>query len=356
MSSFKLPDPAAAARLYSQLLKYSRRDADVLENYFTECFAAAISEDQFLARALIAGLVRHSTFAGVSLAHASVAAYTQVHFGSAIPDVLIEIATPDRRRVVRLAIEAKLGAGLGAGQLAKYLNQPSISGVALVTRHLTPVPSEVYDHRKYLRPSRRDHFFWTDFYPPLERRARSPRSPALTVALAGLFRHLRFQPPIKSIGELRPRGDERDRRIRVAFATRWAETRKQLRAMGWQSNPGSQAQVYVYRNGTAGRLSWALLDPMVPDHCLRVRFNFRSDRTLKQVRHEFQTSRFFLRRQTRFRERTVSRAHGRETVLDIEVPLRELFSHSSESPGHGGFLARYVLSLFRRADRRPRAV
>lgn len=355
MASVTLPDPAAAARVYAQLLKYSRRDADILENYFTECFAAAITEDQLLARAVIKQLVRRPGIAGVSLASATVVAYTQVHVGPrAIPDVLLDIASPDRRRIVRLAIEAKLNASLGTGQLLKYLRQRSLAGVAFVTRHPTPVPTGVYDHRKYLRPPRGDHFFWTDFYPAVERRARSPRSPALSRALAGLFKHLRFQPPIRAIGELRPRGDERDRRLRIAFAARWTDTRKRLAAMGWQSNPGSQAQVYVYRPASLGRLSWALLDPMVPDHCLRVRFNFRSDRTLTQVRRELETSRFFLRRQTRFRERTVRRADGPHTVLDLEIPLRELFPEGTERPGHGGFLARYVISLFRRADRRAR--
>ena len=349
MPSLVFSDPAAAPRLYGQLLKYSRHDAGILENYLTECFAAAITEDALLARCIVEQIVRRPVFAGVRLASATITAYTQVSAGAGcIPDVVLEIASRDRLRIARLALEAKVNANLGIGQLSKYLGRRSLDGVALVARNSISVPCDVYDHRKYFRPPRRDHFFWADLSVSLSQRARTRCSPALTRALQGLFTQLRFRPAPKSIGDLRW-----SPQLRTKFATRWIETRRVLSKLGWNSRLGSQAQVYVRRLRRTGRLDWALLDPAAPDHCLRVRLNFRSDRTLRQVERELKAGRFFLKRHTAIRQRTVrGRIGGLANVLDLEIPLGELFPDGGIRPGAGGLLLRYLIPLFERADHR----
>lgn len=351
MLASRLPRPANAQRLFTQLHTYSRRDADVVENFLTECFAAALTEDQVFAKAAVAQLVGGRSIASVEIRSATVTAYTQVHIArGAILDVLVEVASPDRRRVARIALENKLEAGLGLRQLSKYLRQPMLDGVALVGRHVLPIPQVVLHHHKYLRPRRRTHFLWPDLHPFIERRAKTPGAPALTRSLAGLYQFLRFEPPPKAIGDLRHR---EDRPLRRSFARRWDETKAALAKLGWETGAGSIAQLYINRTRGSGRLWWVLADPLAPDHCLRVRLNFDSERTLKQVQRELQTSRFPFRRDTFIKVRTVRRADDKAfPVLDLEVPLRTLFPPGTEKAGHGGHLARYVLGIIRRADHR----
>lgn len=83
------------------------------------------------------------------------------------PDFRIECDALD------ILVEHKLDAFLHGNQLEDYLSieprQPSKpTYVAFIAPSVQPVPSGVVAHPRYLKPPRRTHFRWSDFYPSVK--------------------------------------------------------------------------------------------------------------------------------------------------------------------------------------------
>ena len=203
---------------------------------------------EFLAATLRADKVFSSRFASLLLATGIQdppgSIETQVDYPSGCPDMRLTLA--DGRTIL---VENKLDAAETLRwsdeaeepepQLERYLTE-SVNGVAYIRADWKPPKAEVLAHPHYLSPQDRPHYLWRDLHPLL-----AGCDNLLSVWLREAFEIFGFTPPLPGVGDLQ----DPDRAARLVarenFAKHWDRLRARVGRMGWKSEIGDKAQLYL---------------------------------------------------------------------------------------------------------------
>lgn len=231
-------------RLWNTVAK--REDAAVKENFFSECFAGALNADPNLARAVAKALNRgRDLIGGTSISRSIVRAEPQFSCKSGGLQCFVDIRLHIGDRV-RIGMEVKLDAPEGSlpsgdRQLRKYLNIRSLTHVACVTGYNTTVDPQVLRSARYLRPSGRQHFLWSDFYGLITQAAARRGTPHLHKELLQLFHSRRLEPMHPDLPDLSTEEG------REKFRPLWRATESALRKFYPRvSIPRSNAVLYAF--------------------------------------------------------------------------------------------------------------
>jgi hypothetical protein len=207
------------AALFVRLLKTAGlRDDGCREDFLTECFAGALRRDPLFSRMTWEVLTGHRPDVDVG-----------VECQRRAPGSRIDLVLSSDTRAV--AVEIKLYAAQGDGQLAKYLSLEEFDHVAFLTAYPAVIDSAVRAHAKYLRPRRFDHFLWHDLFDVLP----ADEAPwSLTLEFKDLLRHLKLAPPAPDILGLTS-DDEHERKLAaVDFMKLYRPIAADLAAAGWR--------------------------------------------------------------------------------------------------------------------------
>lgn len=343
--------------LFLRLRKHFPDRENCPENFLTDCVAAALVEDQQLARAWVALLVGAGSADGVPLDRAAIEVHTQVHEDSAsIPDLVLEVVNEDRR--IRIGVEHKIDAAEGVNQLGRYVRLPGLWAVAAVTRRgvRTQLAELTSGCATWLHPAGRTHFTWTDFYPMVEDHARRPSAPVLTRALRSLFDDLRFAPEHVEVGRLGRGGSDAEREQRSAFFANWSLTERQLQRTGWSTHPGKNSQLYFKDRPerTGVRIQRGILSPLADDgRTLRVKLRYRTVVERDGARKELSAAlpaRIPCGSYVTLESETATRAEGECYFLDVNVPMARVLPSGVGERERSEALAAYVSAVLGVAD------
>lgn len=337
---------SSADALLARLIKLTTRK----EDFITECFAAVLQADRraaneywrLVSRTLPA-ITQNATLREI---------HTQCRLGEGNSRCdMVLVGGRDR-----IAVEHKLTAPQGKGQLAKYLSLPrkEVTRVMLVSADYQTVTSEVLRERRYVKPpSGQSHFLWADFYPLLQK--SQARGVAVASATRGLFDRLGLQPAHPLIGELRTRDVERRMRLDAQLYAAWqpllTALRKRWRYVDSSIRKDRRSEIYIEEGkGELLRVVW--LDPFSNPGSLRIRLKASS-----RVKGAL-----LLDWLERDRSKIV---HGRSIVLsvpsglaynqryphmvEVRIPWRALLGNSTRS-SMPLRLKKFVLSLIAVAD------
>jgi len=211
--------------LFSSLRRFARHQE---ENFFTECVARVLKSDDALARAFVTYLAGKS-LNGRHVSTAPITISTQERLGAAVPDMIIRVGG------ALLAVENKLFAGQGDGQLDKYLSTSGIHRLAYVAGYHDKRVT-VIDHHKYAQPKKRSHahFVWWELFHTIKTAGtRAQQKAPLRLALVGLFRDFGFEPVHGALGDLTDPDKSVRAENRGRFTQLWVGTEKRLRDRGW---------------------------------------------------------------------------------------------------------------------------
>ena len=125
-------------------------------------------------------------------------------------------------------------------QLQRYLDL-HIDGLVYIRSSWKAPDATVINHPKYVRPPVRPHFLWRDFYPILATDSHDE-----TKWLREEFERLDFTPPHPAIGDMSSPDREEKRRNSENFAKLWDRTLTAAHRLGWEADPGSINELYLY--------------------------------------------------------------------------------------------------------------
>jgi hypothetical protein len=336
----------------SELFVRLFRVADAKENFFTECLAATLDEDTYLARCLLTFLCGEEVD-GVAVAGSALDIDTQVSYpgtGSCV-DMVFRLGGQKS-----VGIEHKLFSPEGRdssgekAQLEKYLNLPILDRLAFITAYDASVKATVLASPRYLRPQSRQHFMWSDLYETVEASTRRPSARVLNRALLGLFSHLGFEPPPADIGDLSDPDLAVGRSNRRNFAKLWGSTRQMLDARGYQVlQPTRQAGLDVGPKPEAStpiELLW--LDPEHQRGSLRVRLTAPAAH-LSAIEQRLRSPGFLHYEDISTRMANAARRKsGRDVkirVLDVMISMRKLFGGADSAEAKSQCLADFTSAV-----------
>ncbi len=325
--------------LFLKLMKYTGEK----EDFFTECLAAALQEDRDLARQFLIRLCG-SQVNGINVSTATIHLATQVPFPNCRVDMVFSL-----NENLPIGVENKLRSPEGrsdeGSQLEKYLRLP-LARLAFVTGHYVRVSKSVRENPRYVKPpNARDHFLWSDFYDLVEDTTRSPACTVLNHALLSLFKHLGFDPPHPSIGDLHAPDLKVKKQNRRNFAKLWDPTRNRLRERGWQRiTTGSIAELVLHK-GKSKKLGRAWLDPLWAPGSLRIRLTPLKGTHPSDMAAAIESVNLPSNDTIRTRDECVPRKGGKVPVLDVFIPMRSLFEGATESEAMARRIAEFVLPV-----------
>jgi len=333
---------STADALLARLIKLTRRR----EDFLTECFAAVLQADGRAGAAYWRRLTSELPLR-VRTAVGPVVVKTQITagHGSSRLDMVLS------RGGQRIAVEHKLLAPQGQGQLPKYVALPrgEVSYVALVTGDYQQVSDAVLRSRRYARP-RGDisHFLWADFYPLLKRSQR--RGFEIATATRGLFDRLGLQPAHPLIGDLRTADQERRIGLDTRLYEAWKPLIDSLKGRRWRSVGSSlrndrKSELYAF-DGPSDLLREVWLDPMSSPSSLRIRLKTTSAAKRAQI-----LDRVAGRRLSAEPVRLRTSSRGNHWAVELRVPWRSLLARTTTRGGLSLALKRFVLSLMRSVDK-----
>ena len=181
---------ADADGLLCNLIALTRRR----EDFVTEVFASLLRANRPTARAYASTLLGRPIAAGTDI---RVVTQKGDHAVGCRPDMLVTVGD------VRIAVEHKLDAPEGPGQIKKYLANRTgrWDHVTLVSADYCSVAEQVRGHKAYLAPTDgQHHFLWTAFWPLLLKAERAGTANA--AAARRLFTELGLQPAHRYIPHL----------------------------------------------------------------------------------------------------------------------------------------------------------
>lgn len=277
---------ADASRFFLRLLKATAiEEPTCREDFLTECLAATLAEDEALARRF-ALFIAGPEVEGTSVALARIGVETQVSFPGSCLDLVLRLDG-----TVAVAVEIKLDAPEGEGQLAKYLKLPGIHRVAFLAPGRRTIDPSVLAHPHYLRPANgQEHFTWRDLYAPIAAPETAlPARSTLRQALLGLLEYLGFEPPHPELGDLHAEDEQERIRHRRNAAKHLDDAREVLVSQGWRLDPfHPPGDVWTVRQ-QVGRLSQVWLSTCAERGMFKVRFYFASEAERAAVAAELAT-------------------------------------------------------------------
>ncbi|MFH0889378.1 MAG: PD-(D/E)XK nuclease family protein [Planctomycetota bacterium] len=324
--------------LFVRLMKYTGEK----EDFLTECFAATLEKDKLFAENVLTYLC------GAKVSKEDIINIkTQVSFEHSCVDIVVDLKSNKS-----IGIENKLwspeGQGYkGKGQLKTYLSLPALTYLAFITGYYTDVDDVVYKNKKYLRPKNgRRHFMWSDFYPILSKSLSTRTATEFNRALRDVFDHFGFEPAMPKIGNLQDPDPKVAKRNKENFAKLWELTRQGLRERGWKRiGPGSVAELYV-SDGIAKRLNWAWIDATWQPGSFRIRLNCYKKINLATIEEELKSPEFVFNKEIILRCVETNRRAGKESAIDVMIPMRKLFTGANNAETMSLKLAEFVLAVF----------
>lgn len=345
-SQRKPPSPSTLfVRLWNSVA--SRQDAEVRENFFSECVSGVLNADAALTKAFVRSLNQgRDRIAGTSISRAPVRVIPQYTCDSngrrCFVDLRIDVGSN-----LRIGVETKLDAPEGSHssgdrQLVKYLGIRSLTHIAFVTANASKVEKKVLRSKKrYLRPpGKRQHFLWSDFYPSIRAAAQRRTAPHLAQALLELFhaRHLEpAHPDLPDFGT--PEG-------RAQFRPLWGATRVALlKKYEHVARPKITGTMMSWN--THGRGAWKMeLSPALYPGVLRIWLYMENrksrDKTVQNL------VRLFESRGGPFRGATAEPRQGKgysSWGINVFIPYRSIFPRRSSDQSKQKRLALVVKSV-----------
>ena len=220
-------------------------------------------------------------------AEPAVAVHTQYPANGDRPDLVFELQSGRL-----LIVENKVDASLGDRQLERYLEIRSESGLesylALMSRRHIPVAKGVLDSPRYLRPPKRNHWFWQDLYGWIPKPRGRLGIHHVRRCFLDYLELLRLRPTaLSGSWEKLYDYDESAREVREAFGHKLAgvenwfgERRFQIigdSQSGFQAKPKTDC-------GFKGQFLWFSLAPAVARrHLMEAKFSHRVDSEVFRV-------------------------------------------------------------------------
>jgi hypothetical protein len=202
-------NPARPSQLFVRLWNTvaTREEAQVRENFFSECVAGVLNADPLVARDFAARLNGgRDRIQGTSISRADIRVIPQYSCRSRGRQCYVDLRLEIGR--VAIGVEVKLDAPEGVlpsgdRQIDKYLQIKNLTHVAYVTGYHTVVQNSVLQRRaRYLRPRNRDHFLWSDFYSLFLAASKRRTAPQLHQALIELFHARHLEPSHPELPDL----------------------------------------------------------------------------------------------------------------------------------------------------------
>lgn len=222
-------------------------------------------------------------------------------------------------------------------QLERYL-QLDVDGVLYIRTSLKAPSAAVLNHPRYVKPQKRQHFLWRDFYELLN----DDRNPLVQELKLG-FEYMGFVPPNPTIGDL---SRQAPRKQRENFSQFWLQTTVNAQELGWHVSAGDIVERY-FSHKNAKLASSVYVNPIQPERFL-VRFtanqNKQEDiyRAVKELASEIEPSIY---------KRTVKRARDNAEVVDIQFPISAILPNSlSTAEAIEQRLNKFMLPLLRLAQ------
>jgi hypothetical protein len=320
------------------------------EDHLTEFLAAALHYDSSVrrsyARVVLSDYARRRGWGHVTISEVS----TQASYDDARcrPDLLIrtkcgktiacehKIESPE-------TMDAKAEEDELIGQLERYLGLP-VDGVAYFRATWKPPADAVLRHANYIRPADREHFLWEDLYPGLIAGASD-----VAGWLSKGFEVLGYTPPHPSLAGL----DDPDPDARTEawknFAKLWGRTRSALHGMGWKVTPGSIRELYLDLN-QASIAKQIYVGEKQGGRRLLVRVTPIDGSDAEGVAQRMTAFSQSRRPKAEIEAHDVPRAHGRETVVDVWVAIRDLLGSAQSAETTQRKLHDHVVGLVRSVE------
>jgi hypothetical protein len=336
-----VPPSQLFVRLWNTAAK--RQDAEVRENFFSECVAGVLNADPRLAKAVAHEINgRRDRIQGTSILHSRIRATPQFSCSSkgrrCYVDLRIDVG--DR---VSIGIETKLDApegthSSGDRQLFKYLGIRSLTHFAYLTGYSVEIEKKVLRAKRYLRPGRgREHFLWSDLYPLVAAAAKRRTAPQLAQALLELFHARHLEPAHPDLPDLgTPEG-------RAEFRKLWKTTNATLQKYYTDvAEPRVNATMYAWTPDY--RRAWKIgLEPAIYPGLLRIWLYMANgvtrDKAITKLRRLFKEQRGAFRGATA--EARVGRGYAKAGI-SVYLPYRSIFPRSSSEASKQKRLASVV--------------
>jgi hypothetical protein len=305
------------------------------ENFMTECVAATLSADRQL---MITFLRRLAP--GIAIPE-GYQPWMETQYSFSNPrcciDMLFTVAPG-----VRIGVENKLNSPEGERQLWKYLKASDFN-VAFITAKNAPIDPEVLEHERYLRPSPRAHFRWTDFWDILETSVKSSTATVFNSNLLALFEHYGFTPLPRNIPNIWATDDKERLTNEAEFAKLWQATKIGLEERGWiDYSPGARIELYV-SGKTSPLIKRIWLNPGAKQGAFRIRFVFHGD--IRPTKYFDAVTSLAIPPRTDVNiEHGDSRNEAGE-VVDVVIPIRKLIPDSLSGEEASAAIATYVLAV-----------
>ncbi|EJG0988139.1 hypothetical protein C4G66_RS14565 [Vibrio parahaemolyticus] len=279
------------------------------EDHLTEFFAAALRFSERFNRAFVRLIFGDQDSRLISKVE------TQVIYPGCRPDMRLILS--DGSIVL---CENKLDAAETIGnvesgnlfQLERYLQLP-VDHVIYIRSELLPPSYQVMSHPKYLSPIEKPHYLWRDIYPLL-----CEDSNPIAKELRGGFKSMGFVPAHPVIGDLTRNAP---RAQRENFSKFWMLTTTAAIQQGWKVAIGDVVERYFYHE-TAELAREVFVSPINPTRFL-IRYTPQKSQcdallsALDTVKSEAEAV-------VVVTKKTVSRASGLVTVIDVETPMNNV--------------------------------
>lgn len=330
----------------------TRQDAEVRENFFSECLAGVLNADERFARSFAREINGgKDRIAGTSISRSTVRVAPQFSCLSKGRRCFVDLRLDIGARV-SIGIETKLDASEGVHssgdkQLAKYLAIPSLTHVAYITSYEVGVEQRVLAARqRYLRPKGRQHFLWSDIYPLVLEASKRRTAPHMGQALVGLFHARHLEPTHPDLPNLEtPEG-------RAEFRNLWGATTRMLKRdfYGQVAPPRINATMYSWNNDSKGAWKMAL-EPALYPGLLRIWLYMENrktrDRAITSLRRFLMTERGALRGATA--EPRVGLGNAKAGI-SVFLPFRSIFPRKSSALSKEKRLATVVRRVLSHLD------
>jgi hypothetical protein len=340
-SEESVPPSKLFVRLWNTAAK--RQDAEVRENFFSECVAGVLNADLRLARAVAYEINgRRDRIGGTSIRQSAIRVTPQFSCLSKGRRCYVDLRI-DVGDSVSIGIETKLDAPEGTHpsgdrQLFKYLGIKSLTHFAYLTGYAVEIESKVLRAKRYLHPGQgREHFLWSDIYPLVAAAAKRRTAPQLAQALLELFHARHLEPAHPDLPDLgTPEG-------RLEFRDLWKTTSATLG--GYYSDVADpRVNATMYGWNADGRNAWKIgLQPAIYPGLLRIWLFMANaavrDRAVTKLRKEFKE------RRGAFRGATAEPRVGlgeAKAGISVFLPYRSIFPRNSSDASKQKRLASVV--------------
>lgn len=338
----KVKKSSDADALLCNLIRLSNQK----EDFLTEVFANLLQTDARLSRAFVKRLLPNRK----SDAPVTIVTQHSLRAWKSRPDMLVTTGG------LRIAVEHKLDAPEGSGQLSKYLTLPrrQVSRVALISADYRRLAPEILKHPRYVRPADgQSHFLWTDIWPLIQLACRLQVAGAH--AARRLFSELGIQPAHRLVPNLNDPDPKRALQNDRALSKLWQPTRRALEQRGMECvssiRTTRSSEVYVYPPDSSP-IGVVWLNPFASPSTLLVRLRMADRKTRDLLLSRLESRRHLIPVGPLLSMVPGKRkAHSDRWAVDVRVPWHLLLASCKNRIAMSRALKRLVLRIIDAAAR-----